>query len=128
MPEPLNVADQGLIPQKPWHALKSEDVLRDLKVHNDGLTSEEASQRRHRYGHNELDEAKRETLKRLIGTGAFIGPIVVSFAMADLSIDAFMHAASANVTPTIPNPSPTSGPTTTARPTTTRGPPHPAVS
>jgi hypothetical protein len=48
----------------------------------------------------ELDDAKRATLKRLIGTAAFMGPIVVSFAMADLSIDAFMHAASVRI-PTI---------------------------
>jgi hypothetical protein len=52
-----------------------------------------------------LDEGKRSTLKRLIGAGAFVRPIVVSFAMADLSIDAFMHSAVANLT-------------TTARPTT----------
>ena len=67
-----------------------------------------------------LDEAKRATLKRLIGTSAFVGPIVVSFAMADLSIDAFMHAASANITTT---PHTTSGPTTT-----TSVPGHPAKS
>jgi|HubBroStandDraft_2_1064218.scaffolds.fasta_scaffold204985_2 hypothetical protein len=44
-----------------------------------------------------LDQDKRSTLKRLIGTGAFVGPIVVSFAMADLSIDSFMQAVAANV-------------------------------
>jgi hypothetical protein len=43
-----------------------------------------------------LDESRRTTLKRLIGTGAFVAPVVVSFAMADLSIDAFMHVAAAN--------------------------------
>jgi hypothetical protein len=71
----------------------------------------------------QVDEAKRETLKRLIGTGAFMGPIVVSFAMADLSIDAFMHAASANLTTTkTTTRAPTT--TTTGKPTTTttRGP------
>lgn len=91
-----------------------------------------------------LDESKRSTLRRLIGTGAFVGPMVVSFTMADLTIDAFMHAASANLTTThhptttlIGTPPPTtagpgtttSGPGTTPRPTTTqpsRG--HPAKS
>jgi hypothetical protein len=74
-----------------------------------------------------LDEGKRVTLKRLIGTGAFVGPVVVSFTMADLSIDAFMHVAAANAT--------TGTTTTTARPgvttTTTaapRPPGHPAKS
>jgi hypothetical protein len=106
----------------------------------------------------DLDEAKRETLKRLIGTGAFIGPIVVSFAMADLSIDSFAYAADPNgttrtttrTTPratthaptttsttaaattsgptTTAGPTTTSRPTTTARPKTTRPPHHPAVS
>src|SRR5215475_5079512 len=65
----------------------------------------------------DLDEAKRETLKRLIGTGAFMGPIVVSFAMADLSIDAFMHAAAANLTTTRSTTRPPT--TTTTAPTTT---------
>jgi len=64
-----------------------------------------------------LDENKRSTLKRLIGTGAFVGPMVVSFTMADLTIDAFMHAASANAT--THHPTTTSLTTTTARPTTT---------
>ena len=81
----------------------------------------------------QVDEGKRATLRRLIGTGAFMGPIIVSFAMGDLSIDAFMHAASANSTkpPTTrttagPTTTTTAGPTTTttAGPstTTTRGP------
>jgi hypothetical protein len=74
-----------------------------------------------------VDEDKRSTLKRLIGTGAFVGPVVVSFTMADLTIDAFMHAASANITtthrPTTAGPPPTtSSPGTTAAPATTKAP------
>jgi len=61
-----------------------------------------------------LDEGKRATLKRLIGTGAFIGPMVVSFAMADLTIDVFMHSAAANAT----TPHPTTSSTTTPAPRT----------
>lgn len=64
-----------------------------------------------------LDANKRTTLKRLIGTGAFVGPVLVSFTMADLSIDAFMHAAAANATTTT-HPTTTTT-TTTARPGTT---------
>jgi hypothetical protein len=60
-----------------------------------------------------LDASKRATLKGLIGTGAFVGPIVVSFSMADLTIDAFMHVAAANAT------TPHTTTTTTAAPTTT---------
>jgi len=37
-----------------------------------------------------VDESKRSTLRRLIGTGAFIAPIVASFAMAGLTVE---HAA-----------------------------------
>ena len=81
-----------------------------------------------------LDQNKRSTLKRLIGSGAFVTPVIVSFAMADLSIDAFMHVAAANIT-TTHTPAPTTtaapGPTTTAAPgptTTTLPPGHPTKS
>jgi hypothetical protein len=85
---------------------------------------------------NGLDEGKRNTLKRLIGTGAFVGPVVVSFAMADLSIDAFMNVAVANATrPTstttttaAPGTTTTAAPGTTTTTTTTRPPGHPAKS
>ncbi len=43
-----------------------------------------------------VDESKRSTLKRLIGTGAFVVPAVASFAMAALSVDGFFHAAAAS--------------------------------
>jgi hypothetical protein len=79
-----------------------------------------------------LDESRRATLKRLIGTGAFVAPVVVSFAMADLSIDAFMHAAAANITTTTTTSAPGTTTTTTAAPgattTTTPPPGHPAKS
>ena len=42
-----------------------------------------------------IDENKRATLKRLVRTGAFVTPVVASFAMAGLSADAFLHTASA---------------------------------
>ena len=45
--------------QTPWHALEVEEVLRDLQVHENGLTAEEASQRLQRYGSNQLQEAPR---------------------------------------------------------------------
>ncbi len=55
----LKVGNIGTIEQKAWHALNTEEVLRDLKVHDDGLTSEEAAQRLQRYGHNQLEQAAR---------------------------------------------------------------------
>ncbi len=55
----LKVGNIGTIEQKAWHALNPEEVLRDLKVHNDGLTEEEAAQRLNRYGHNQLEQAAR---------------------------------------------------------------------
>jgi len=55
----LKIGNVGSIEQKDWHALGAEQVLRDLEVHEDGLNSEEAAQRLHRYGHNQLHEAPR---------------------------------------------------------------------
>ena len=37
-----------------------------------------------------VDEGKRSTLRRLIRTGAFVAPIIASFAMSGLTIE---HAA-----------------------------------
>ena len=45
--------------QPAWHTLKVEDVLRDLHVHENGLTAKEASRRAQRYGPNQLQEAPR---------------------------------------------------------------------
>ena len=45
--------------QPAWHALEVEKVFRDLQVHENGLTVREASQRLHRYGPNQLQEAPR---------------------------------------------------------------------
>jgi Ca2+-transporting ATPase len=45
--------------QTAWHALDVEEVLRDLQVHQNGLTAREASQRLQRYGPNQLQEAPR---------------------------------------------------------------------
>ncbi len=47
------------IKQKAWHALEAEEVLHDLQVHQNGLTSEEAAQRLKHYGPNQLQEAPR---------------------------------------------------------------------
>jgi len=74
-----------------------------------------------------VDEEKRGTLKRLIGAGAFVGPILVSFTMADLTIDGSALAFPPNMTTTeAPKTSPAPG--TTATPTTTLPARHPAKS
>ncbi len=49
----------GNVAQRAWHALDAEEVLRDLRVHENGLASEEAAQRLQRHGHNQLQEAAR---------------------------------------------------------------------
>ena len=59
MAEQLKVGTDEENLEQAWHALEVEAVLRDLRVHDDGLTSEEASDRLGRYGHNELEEQKR---------------------------------------------------------------------
>jgi len=56
-PEPTNANND--IPQQDWHALKAEDVLKHLEVHENGLTSEEAQQRLKQYGENQLQESPR---------------------------------------------------------------------
>lgn len=41
--------------------MKTEEVLQDLKVTNQGLTSEEVQKRREQFGYNELTEGKRKS-------------------------------------------------------------------
>ena len=55
----LKTGTAGGLQGKAWHALKASEVLRELKVLDNGLTSEEASLRLHLYGHNELEQAAR---------------------------------------------------------------------
>ena len=45
--------------EEAWHALPAEKVLANLKVHEDGLSTEEASHRLADYGPNQLEEAPR---------------------------------------------------------------------
>ena len=42
-----------------------------------------------------VDESKRSTLRRLIGTGAFVVPVVATVTMSALSVDGMLHAAAA---------------------------------
>ncbi|MEM1538925.1 MAG: cation-translocating P-type ATPase [Candidatus Bathyarchaeia archaeon] len=46
---------------KPWHSMRTEEVLDELKVGREGLSSQEASERLREYGYNELVERKRVT-------------------------------------------------------------------
>lgn len=39
-----------------WHSLKSDETLRKLNSHTDGLTTEEVSERIQKYGYNEIEE------------------------------------------------------------------------
>jgi len=51
--------NESVSPNKAWHALGAEQVLRDLKVHDEGLTTAEAEKRLAHYGLNQLNEAPR---------------------------------------------------------------------
>jgi len=42
-----------------WHALSAEEVLKNLEVHENGLTTEQVAQRVVQYGQNQLQEAPR---------------------------------------------------------------------
>jgi Ca2+-transporting ATPase len=46
---------------KPWHAASIEEVLKELGVSREGLSSQEASERIEKYGFNEIKEVKRRT-------------------------------------------------------------------
>src|SRR5262245_9228218 len=54
------------IKQQEWHALKAEDVLRNLAVQSKGLTTEEAQGRLEQYGPNQLQEAPRPTFLHML--------------------------------------------------------------
>ena len=54
------------IKQQEWHALKAEDVLRNLEVQAKGLTTEEAQKRLEQYGPNQLQEAPRATFWEML--------------------------------------------------------------
>jgi hypothetical protein len=42
-----------------------------------------------------VSETRRAALKRLIGTGVYVVPVVASFSMAALSVDGFVNTAAA---------------------------------
>jgi Ca2+-transporting ATPase len=49
-----------------WHALSAEDVLRNLEVHEGGLTAEQVVRRIAQYGQNQLLEAPRPTFWHML--------------------------------------------------------------
>ncbi len=60
--EPKKIPEQ----ENAWHALGAEEVLQHLKVKDQGLTTEEAERRREAYGSNQLQEAPRPGLWRML--------------------------------------------------------------
>ncbi|MGB9853815.1 MAG: cation-translocating P-type ATPase [Candidatus Bathyarchaeales archaeon] len=46
---------------KPWHALGTDEVLQELNVSREGLSSQEARERLAKYGYNEIKKVKRRT-------------------------------------------------------------------
>ena len=46
---------------EPWHGKKVDEVMLDLEVTHDGLSSQEASERLQKYGYNELVAKKRRS-------------------------------------------------------------------
>jgi Ca2+-transporting ATPase len=49
-----------------WHALTAEEVLRNLEVHENGLTTEQVAARIAQYGQNQLQEAPRPTFWHML--------------------------------------------------------------
>jgi Ca2+-transporting ATPase len=52
--------------QQEWHALTSDDVLKHLEVHDEGLTTAEAEKRLAHYGPNQLNEAPRPSFLAIL--------------------------------------------------------------
>jgi Ca2+-transporting ATPase len=52
--------------QRDWHALAAEEVLKHLKVQDQGLTAEEAQKRLEQFGHNQLKEAARPSFLQML--------------------------------------------------------------
>ncbi|MEM3783492.1 MAG: cation-translocating P-type ATPase [Candidatus Bathyarchaeia archaeon] len=46
---------------KPWHAMKVDEILKELRVSHEGLSSQEAIERLKKYGPNEIKKVKRRT-------------------------------------------------------------------
>lgn len=44
---------------KPWHTLETDEVLKELNVSREGLSSQEARERLAKYGYNEIKKVKR---------------------------------------------------------------------
>jgi len=58
--------DEKRTPDEAWHALTAEDVLRHLKVQEEGLTAEQVARRLNQYGLNQLQEAPRPTFLQML--------------------------------------------------------------
>ncbi len=56
----------GQIESQAWHALSADEVLKNLEVHENGLTSEQVAHRLAQYGHNQLLEAPRPTFWHML--------------------------------------------------------------
>jgi len=54
------------IQQQDWHVLETEEVLGQLRVQGNGLTSDEAKRRLERFGPNQLKEAARPTFLQML--------------------------------------------------------------
>src|SRR5512134_3566608 len=52
--------------EEAWHALKAEDVLKNLEAREHGLTSSQAAARLVQYGANQLQEAPRPTFWHML--------------------------------------------------------------
>ncbi|MFZ5856962.1 MAG: cation-translocating P-type ATPase [Chloroflexota bacterium] len=54
------------IESEAWHALPADEVLKNLEVHEAGLTTEQAAQRLAQYGQNQLQEAPRPSFLQML--------------------------------------------------------------
>lgn len=66
----------------------------DIKC-NLGVSGMDESNPEHKAALDRVSTTRRAALKRLIGTGAYVVPVVASFSMAALSVDGFLNTAAA---------------------------------
>jgi len=64
--KPYDTVTEEPVEDEAWHALSPEDVLRHLKVQENGLTNEQAARRLSQYGPNQLQEAPRPTFWHML--------------------------------------------------------------
>ena len=66
----------GEQPLDRWHSMSADDVLSALDSTTDGLSADEATSRRERYGPNEIEQAEPASRLRML-LAEFTNPLIL---------------------------------------------------